>query len=565
MSKQYFAYLRVSDEKYEQSIDNQEEIIRHTAERLGIDPDNIDFKTDKLSGNGETKRPEFEEMLKLLFEDLETNKNKSAKRKYKGIFCFKIDRLARNDKDFVRLFKLLDAWYAFYSATETIEDTPTGRLLFRMLCSFAIFESEKLSNRISLAQLHHLLQEKFVNLWGSTAIFWYKIVHHWTTKKEGEFIVDINQAKVVQEIYDTYLKLTLTNSHQKPPTYKTVYEQLSEPAKAIITTYRSNRNKDTTISIEDFISRVLKNDQMMWYNWCVTRDISINDELIKAYLEVSLPQATSEYLIVEGEALIGTKMTFVFFIPNFTIVNEFLYNKVQVINKTHWVGKWNRYKRIYKGIFSEILFFQHEKSSEQKWYSDLIKWKRQYKKENYAPWLSFFKSESKILTAIENSQFIHSLQPILSKHREEIEQWLQPMIWAEYQTKIKKTTGMINIYQHYVDKSLESANLTSWEEKEYYVQMYDHYSKELERRIQEKEYLQKEKISIIKEYLLLFKTDSYSSRWEYEKFVFFNSVLEKIVYHVDKSGTTTLILYPHLFIQEFFKNEWISPTLTLDI
>jgi hypothetical protein len=565
MTKQYFGYLRVSDDKYEQSIDNQEEIIRHTAERLGIDPDNIEFKTDKLSGNWDTTRPEFEEMLKLLFEDLEKNKNKMHKRQYRGIFCFKIDRLARNDKDFVRLFKLLDAWYSFYSATETIEDTPTGRLLFRMLCSFAIFESEKLSNRISLAQLHHLLQEKFVNLWGSTAIFWYEIKHHWKTKKEWEFVVDANQATVVQEIYDTYFRLTELHPNKKAPAYKTVYEQLSEPAKEIITQYRADRDQDTTKNIDDFISRIIKNDQMMWYSGLVTREIAINDELIKAYLEISLPQANSEFLITEGEGLIGTKMKFVFFIPKFTIVNEFLYDKVHHINSTHWEGKWNRYKRIYKGIFYKLLFFKNATDSEVEAYIEPIKLKRQYKKENYAPWVSFYKSEKKILDSIEASSFIPSLRPILDKHREEIEKELQPMVSAEYQTQIRQATGRINMYQHYVDKSLEDANLTSWEVKEYNIRMHEKYTELLNIWTQEKEKLQKDQVAIMKEYLLLFKVDEYPLRWDDEKFVFFHATLERIVYHLDKSGMTKIILYPHLFIQEYLKNEWINPILTLDI
>jgi DNA invertase Pin-like site-specific DNA recombinase len=62
------------------------------------------------------------------------------------------------------LLKLLDAGYEFISATETIENTPTGRLLFRMLSSFAVYESEKLSNRQSIAKIHNLILQKFDSL-----------------------------------------------------------------------------------------------------------------------------------------------------------------------------------------------------------------------------------------------------------------------------------------------------------------------------------------------------------------------------------------------------------------
>lgn len=565
MSKKYFAYLRVSDDKYEQSIDNQKEIIYQTAEKLGIDKENIEIIEEKLSGSSDTVRPLFDRMLETLFQDYEKNKNNVAKREYGGIFCFKIDRLARNDKDFVRLFKLLDAGYSFYSATETIEDTPTWRLLFRMLCSFAIFESEKLSNRISLAQLHHLLQEKFVNLWGSTAIFWYKIVHNWKSKKEWEFIVEPSEATVVQEVYDTYLKLTDLNPHKKPPTYVTVYDNLSERSKYVITQYRENRNKDTTTNIDDFIARILKNDHMMGYNGVITREIAINDELIKTYLEVSLPQAQSEFLITEWEGMIGTKMKFVFYMPQFTIINDFLYDNVHHINSTHWVGKWNRYKHNYKGIFHQLLAFQYGKNAIKDAYAYQAKWTRQYKRDDCIPWKSVSISEKKLLNEIEMSPYIRLLKPLLVKHRKEIETNLQPMIASQYQQQVKKATGRINLYQHCVDKTLEDINLTTGDDREYYLKMYDHYSEILQSEIAEKERLQAEKVAIIKEYLLLFKVDTYSSRWEYEKFIFFHSTLEKVVYHTDRSWTTKLILHPRLFIQEYLQNEWLNPIITLDI
>lgn len=87
-------------------------------------------------------------------------------RKYGGIFFYKVDRLFRNFHDYNRIEKILDAGYDFISATETIENTPTGKLLFRMLASFAIYETEKLSNRESATHLQNIIKKEFKKLGG---------------------------------------------------------------------------------------------------------------------------------------------------------------------------------------------------------------------------------------------------------------------------------------------------------------------------------------------------------------------------------------------------------------
>ncbi len=161
MSKKFFIYTRVSDNKYEKSIDNQDEILRKLAFNDGIDKDNIVLKSETKSWKKWSNRSEFEEMLDILEKDELKYRWKPEYREYGGIYFFKIDRLARNDWDFQKIFNLLDAWYIFKSATETIENTPTWRLLFRMLSSFAIFESEKLSSRESVANIHNIILKRF--------------------------------------------------------------------------------------------------------------------------------------------------------------------------------------------------------------------------------------------------------------------------------------------------------------------------------------------------------------------------------------------------------------------
>ena len=104
MAKKYFLYTRVSNDDYDKSIDNQKDILLKIAKEKKILPDVIKpYYEEHQSWSRDKDRPFFDEMLKKLEDDMKDAGGNVDKRKYGWILFFKIDRLARNDKDFERL------------------------------------------------------------------------------------------------------------------------------------------------------------------------------------------------------------------------------------------------------------------------------------------------------------------------------------------------------------------------------------------------------------------------------------------------------------------------------
>ena len=195
--KLYFLYARVSKSDYIGSLDSQVGVLKNIADdahnkRLYAEHTII---AEDESGSNET-RPKFDEMLRILEKD---SKEPATKRQYEGVIFFKIDRLFRNFDDFHKVEKLMNAGYRFISATETIENTPTGRLLFRMLAGFAIYESDKLSNRESFTYIMNSLKNDFGKLGGKVPLG-YRV--HNTEKGEKTIVVNDDERMIIRKIYE---------------------------------------------------------------------------------------------------------------------------------------------------------------------------------------------------------------------------------------------------------------------------------------------------------------------------------------------------------------------------
>lgn len=198
--RRFFVYTRIStkDWSYEKSLEQQLEVCKIKATQHNISELNLDTISEQASWYS-WDRPQFDEMIRRLKRDSE---RPPEKRQYGWIIFYKIDRLARNSADFQDLDILLNEWYKLISTTEVIENTPTGKLLFRMLCAFAIFESEKLSWRMILSQIHSILHSRFRSC-GWTLPFWYyysssssnkknQSLRDWVTQSNEEKGVDNN-------------------------------------------------------------------------------------------------------------------------------------------------------------------------------------------------------------------------------------------------------------------------------------------------------------------------------------------------------------------------------------
>ena len=132
------AYIRVSKDREDMiSPEQQRQKARLQADLM--EADLLRFYEDiDISGRSD-KRPAFQEMIEDVKKD-----------KYEVLMVYKIDRFARNVKDFHHYLSILDKHCCrLISISQNFDtDTPTGRLLRNVLADFAQFESEMIGERI---------------------------------------------------------------------------------------------------------------------------------------------------------------------------------------------------------------------------------------------------------------------------------------------------------------------------------------------------------------------------------------------------------------------------------
>ena len=131
-------YLRVSTG--EQTVDNQEQVLRATCEAKGWRT--VDVFADRgVSGaKGRDKRPEFDRLLKA-----------AITRKIDVVAAWSVDRLGRSLQDLVGfLGELSAAGCDLYIERQAVDTTtPAGRALFQMLGVFAEFERAIIVERVN--------------------------------------------------------------------------------------------------------------------------------------------------------------------------------------------------------------------------------------------------------------------------------------------------------------------------------------------------------------------------------------------------------------------------------
>jgi site-specific DNA recombinase len=137
---------------------------------------------------GDMDRP----ALKRLLADV-------AEGKVDTIVVYKVDRLTRSLADFAKIVEVLDAkGVSFVSVTQQFNTTTSmGRLTLNILLSFAQFEREVAGERIR----DKIAASKKKGMWmGGTIPLGYDV-------KQRKLIVNPQEAKLVNDIYDCYLKL----------------------------------------------------------------------------------------------------------------------------------------------------------------------------------------------------------------------------------------------------------------------------------------------------------------------------------------------------------------------
>lgn len=356
----FFIYIRISKEwEYDMSLIDQLKTLLTNANKNWH---KIIIKWEKKSWSKDWRK-EFDDMIKTILKDSQKEKRL---RDYWWIYVFKLDRFARNSIDFTRWEKLLNAWYRIISATETIENTPTWRLLFRMLSSFAIYESEKLSNRQTLTEIQNLVRLNLRALWWKLDIFWYRFTNIWNKKLRSEDkILEVvpEQKSIVLRIYSIYEDISDEKSEnyikEDLHKWKYIWEKLATEERNIIIKSKipdkvaKDENKTQSQKNYNAIRNIIENKQKLKYNWQFERDININDELIINYINNNNKEWSEYELKWDNE--VWSTITFKFIFPDLAIIWDKTYENTrkEIRKKESWkIVVW-KYSDILKYIHSD--------------------------------------------------------------------------------------------------------------------------------------------------------------------------------------------------------------------
>src|ERR671917_1222973 len=174
--------LRVSSEEQREreTIELQEEFLGQYCALYDFEVAEI-YKDDGVSGTIPLhERPEGRRLL----EDASAGK-------FDAVLVYKLDRLGRTLLVMVDAHdRLQEAGVALRSATEPIDtSTPSGRLIFQMLASFAEYDRENIAER-TRAGLHRSLRNR---RHGGTIPYGYNLA------PDGSFVIVEKEADIVRE------------------------------------------------------------------------------------------------------------------------------------------------------------------------------------------------------------------------------------------------------------------------------------------------------------------------------------------------------------------------------
>jgi site-specific DNA recombinase len=177
-------YPRVSSEEQRdrETIEIQEEFLEQHCNLYELEVAEI-YKDDGVSGTIPLhERPKGRRLL----EDARAGK-------FDTVLVYKLDRLGRSLLVIVDAHdRLQQAGVALKSATEPIDtSTPSGRLIFQMLASFAEYERENIAERTQAGQRRAFFRGRQVG----AIPYGYDIVAN-----DGAFVVVEEEAGIVREI-----------------------------------------------------------------------------------------------------------------------------------------------------------------------------------------------------------------------------------------------------------------------------------------------------------------------------------------------------------------------------
>ena len=358
--KIYFIYTRISDISYDESIYDQVEMLKITAEKNKIK--NIIIVSERKSWH-KTWRDLFDEIINILEEDHKKSKDNPDNKMYWGIIFRKVDRLSRNYEDFTKLDRLLDWWYEFISTTEKIEATYTGRLLFRILGSFAIYESDKNSARQGVKRIGMFLKKELWKLWvlwwsKKRIQFWYRIT------QKGDLKVNQEEASVVKFIFDEFLNIYRKVKFLKKEVYEEIEKNMSLKMKQCCSIYLSEKKSERNVI--QLIAKVLENSRMIDYCGMVRFNVDIKDSLVAETSSRAYKENKDDALIIDWCYKIWWQIKFSLFEKSLEIID---FSKVAKIKKTKIARTKKTDDDDKQYLFEDLVYFEkNTKQTKWKWY-----------------------------------------------------------------------------------------------------------------------------------------------------------------------------------------------------
>ena len=191
------AWARVSGREQERegfSLDVQIDGFMEFGRREKADIDPI-FRIAETATRAE-ERKEFKKLIRFA---------KQHAHEYDGILFYKIDRAARNLKDFVDLEELESEWgLPFIAITQPVQNTPTGRMMRRTLANMASFQTEQQSLDVREGIARRVTEGWFP----SNPPFGYRTVRR---DKRSYVVTDLKNSPKVKRIFElrAFERLTL--------------------------------------------------------------------------------------------------------------------------------------------------------------------------------------------------------------------------------------------------------------------------------------------------------------------------------------------------------------------
>jgi len=116
-----------------------------------------------------------------------------------SVIVYKIDRLSRNVKDYATILMALEELkIKFISATETVDKTPSGKLIGTIMASFAQFDNDVRSERVSSCMLEKIKQ----------GIWCYKAPLGYLNKRDEQnraiITIDRPRAEIIKMAFDKF-------------------------------------------------------------------------------------------------------------------------------------------------------------------------------------------------------------------------------------------------------------------------------------------------------------------------------------------------------------------------